>query len=235
MGPVHETRDIRAFAVETKFVIDAGLAERIRVWARPETIADPHGSGPFGDAYTTTTLYFDTDGFDVFHRRGSNGRGKYRIRRYGTSDVAFLERKLRTSTLLTKRRTMVNLEDMARAEAAPWFHDRLAARKLKPVCLVAYRRTARLFPTPYGLARLTLDHGLVAQAEHGWRLTGTPETAVLDGQVILEIKHRVAMPAFFKRLVEEFKLEPQAVSKYRTSAAKLGLDPTSTDAPCLAS
>jgi hypothetical protein len=37
----------------------------------------------------------------VFHRRGSFGRSKYRIRRYGEAQVGFLERKLKTRGLLT--------------------------------------------------------------------------------------------------------------------------------------
>ena len=76
-------------------------------WARTFLGADPHGTGPFGDEYRTSTLYFDTAEGHVFHRWGSYGRAKYRIRRYGDSNVAFLERKLRRPGMLVKRRTQV--------------------------------------------------------------------------------------------------------------------------------
>ena len=78
-----------------------------------------------------TTAY----GFDVFHRRGSFGRAKYRVRRYDESPRVFLERKLRSS-VVTKRRTLVNLEELARLRgeqldrgwAGGWFHGRMLAR-----------------------------------------------------------------------------------------------------------
>jgi hypothetical protein len=38
---------------------------------------------------------------------------------------------------------------------------------------------------------------------------------------ILEMKFAVAMPAAFKRLVEEFRLEPRTVSKYRVSLSTI--------------
>ena len=65
----------------------------LREWARAHLAPDHFGSGPHGDGYTTTSLYFETPGFDVYHRRGSYGRSKFRIRRYGEADIVFLERK----------------------------------------------------------------------------------------------------------------------------------------------
>ena len=85
-------------------------------WARTRLAPDPYAGGESGDEYLTTTLYFDTDDFKVYQRRGSYRRSKYRIRRYGSSDVAFLERKLRTSMLLSKRRTSIPLADLARID-----------------------------------------------------------------------------------------------------------------------
>ena len=41
--------------------------------------------------------------------------GQYRIRRYGDSDVAFLERKLRRQGMLVKRRTQVPLHELERS------------------------------------------------------------------------------------------------------------------------
>src|SRR5207245_1606398 len=92
-----------------------------------------------GDAYPVTSLYLDTERFDVFHRKGSFGRSKYRVRRYGQSEIAFLERKLKTRGLLTKRRSIVKpdeLEHLAsddpeRGWAGYWFHRRLLARGLE--------------------------------------------------------------------------------------------------------
>jgi hypothetical protein len=225
-----ETRETREFASEIKFLIDPDLAARIHAWARERLAPDPYASAPPGDQYHTTTMYFDTARFDVFHRRGSFGRSKYRVRRYGASDAAFLERKLRTADLVTKRRTFVPLDDLFRlaeaGDAQPWpgrwFQQRLLARRLEPTCQVTYRRTARVAMTNYGPVRLTLDHDLAAAPAAGLAFSAAAAAPVLEGQVILELKYRVAMPLIFKQLAEAFSLQPRPVSKYRTSVAALG-------------
>src|SRR5688572_14222583 len=137
-----------AGASEIKFLVDPETAERVRAWARQHLEADPHGAGPSGDIYSTTTLYLDTPDLDVFHRRGSNGRAKYRIRRYDNG-VVFFERKLRTAARLAKRRTQVTVDDVPRLATetdgwpAAWFQRRIRARRLSPTCQVRYIRMAR--------------------------------------------------------------------------------------------
>lgn len=225
-----DTRHITA-ASEIKFVVDAATADEIRTWARHHLEPDPHGGGASSDVYETTTLYFDTVSRDVFHRRGSNGRAKYRIRRYGSGDVVFLERKLRTSNSLTKRRTLVAPADLARigdvTAASPdwpgrWFERRLNVRGQGPVCQIFYRRTARGTSTETGLARLTLDESLHATEIDAVGFDPRRGTPILDGRQILEMKFRTAMPVLFKRLIEELALAPATVSKYRLGMAALG-------------
>src|SRR5262245_25997000 len=111
MGSSFDLRETRSYAREIKFLIDASLAAEIQEWMRTNLEADENGTGPFADQYSTSSLYFETPQFDVFHRRGSFGRSKYRIRRYGLADAMFLERKFRTDRLLAKRRTAVPLTD----------------------------------------------------------------------------------------------------------------------------
>src|SRR5688572_28698767 len=107
MSPSINGRENREFASEMKFLVSPALAEQIRGWARAQLSPDPYAGGEAGDSYPITSLYFDTEKFDVFHRRGSYGRSKLRVRRYGQGAVVFLERKLKTRGLLTKRRSMV--------------------------------------------------------------------------------------------------------------------------------
>jgi hypothetical protein len=223
------TRDIRTFATELKFILEPGVAARVREWARMHLDPDPHGAGPEADEYLTTSLYFDTEQFHVYQRRGSFGRSKYRIRRYGAADAAFLERKLREPTILAKRRTLVPLAGLGRLEQAcdspwsgGWFHARVNARQLRPVCQVAYRRTARVSMATGDVVRLTLDDGLVAQPASAIGFREQRGVPVLEGRQILELKYRHRPPAVFKRLVEEFALTPAPASKYRLSMAALG-------------
>ena len=112
MSPSTDLREHREFASEIKFLVTRSLAEQIRAWARARLSPDPNASGAANDAYRITSLYFDTVHFDVFHRRGSFARSKHRIRRYGASGMAFLERKLKTRGLLTKRRSPVALDEL---------------------------------------------------------------------------------------------------------------------------
>jgi hypothetical protein len=229
-----DTRDRRPYAAELKFLVPPATADAIRSWAREHLIADPHGGGLDGDQYTTTSLYSDTPGQDVYRRTGSYGRSKYRVRRYGSSDVVFLERKLRTRALLSKRRSIVVGTDLPRLNdpldnltgwPGAWFAARLAMRRLGPVCQVTYDRTARVANTPYGLARLTVDSNLAARVASQWAFEAPDYIPVLTNEAIVELKFIVAMPAVFKRVIETFGLVPATVSKYRLSAGALGMVP----------
>jgi hypothetical protein len=251
-------REVRPHACELKFVIGPDLAPKIRQWARVHLEADTHGTGPFGDEYRTTSVYFDTEDYDVFHRRGSFGRSKYRIRRYGDEDASFLERKMRQPGILAKRRTRVPLVTLERlstpacADDWPgyWFHRRVTARRLNPVCQVAYSRMARGVIRNGEMVRLTLDGdvralpapevrsafakaparprrssksvGGFASDEGVPALATVPSMPALANRLILELKYRGAPPALFRQLVEELALTPQAVSKYRLGVVALG-------------
>ncbi|MEO8070248.1 MAG: polyphosphate polymerase domain-containing protein, partial [Acidobacteriota bacterium] len=219
------TREIREAALEVKFLVPVGLAEQLIAWARHTLSPDPHGIGQWADEYQTSSLYFDTDQLDVYHRRGSFKRSKYRIRRYGTSDLVFLERKLRTDRRMIKRRTTVpddRLGPLARFEfekEAPgyWFQERLEARRLRPVCQVSYQRVARVAPGVHGPVRLTVDREIQAQPLTGLEFLPARGTRVVDTHVPVEMKFRVEMPSIFKELAEKHALAPLRVSKYRLS------------------
>lgn len=232
-------RETRPFAAEVKFVIPAGLGQQVRSWARDNLEPDPYGGGMFNDTYHTTSLYFDTTAGDVYHRRRSFGRSKYRVRRYGAADFVFLERKLRKPGVLVKRRTTVALDSISRLSrpvADPhwpgeWFHRRLLLRQIKPVCEISYTRVARFARTAEGPARLTLDDDIRVRAAQAPRFSAVDAagTIVVPGQMILELKYLYRVPAIFKRLVEEFALEPQRASKYRLGMAAIGDSPFAAD------
>jgi hypothetical protein len=238
MNQLAGSREVRECASEVKFMVDPATAGLVRERARALLHPDPHGSGPDSDEYLTSTLYFDTADFNVYHRRGSYRRAKYRIRRYGQADGVFgvfgvfLERKLRTSDLLSKRRSYVEVGDLERLLSRPqdnvwaghWFHQRVAARQLQPVCQVAYRRTARVGVTEAGPIRLTLDESLRGCMVNGPAFQDAAESAPLTERIIVEMKFRGGMPALFRRVVEEFALSPARVSKYR-----LGIEATRPD------
>ena len=225
-----DSRETRARASETKFLVEPQMAAQIRRWARANLEADPHGTGPFADEYLTSSLYFDTPTFDVLRRRGSYGRAKYRVRRYSSGGFVFLERKLRRPRLVAKRRTKVDLEELAFLEsgemppawAGHWFLRRLEARGLRATCQVSYHRMARGVIDDGGPARLTLDDSIRAHAIDGVKFGDDPGVSIAEPRLVLELKFRGYLPAVFKRLIEEFALNPSPASKYRLGMAAIG-------------
>ena len=173
----------------------------------------------------------------MFHRRGSFGRSKYRIRRYGEAQVGFLERKLKTRGLLTKRRSIVRLDELEflatdddnRVWPGHWFHRRLLARILSPACQISYQRTALVAMTSFGPIRLTMDSGLRALGITCIQFSNELGAPLLEDQIILELKFRYGLPALFKYLLEEFALTPVPFSKYRFAAAALGFVNAASD------
>jgi hypothetical protein len=227
-----DSRVTRFYASEIKFVVDPDRADRIRAWARARLGPDPHGTGAAHDEYRIKSLYFDTEQLDVYARRGSYARGKYRARRYGTDAGLFLERKLRTRSLLSKRRTRVALDALQALDANPlmdgpgrWFHKRLIVRELRPSCQIEYHRMARQSATPHGTVRLTVDEGLQARRTTQLVLSDAAGVPVAPGRLIVEIKFRIELPSLFKQLIEEFALSPQPISKYRLSMDALRARP----------
>jgi VTC domain len=222
-------------AYEIKFVVPTSVAEAALAWARTHLAPDPHADGNTGDGYRVNSLYFETPKLDVYQRNGSYAKCKYRIRRYGDESCLFLERKLKSHGLVSKRRTRVADEELPRlAGTLPdpdwigyWFGRRLLARQLLPMCQIRYERTARVGMTPDGPIRLTVDRDVrtFRTGEYGVVETGA-WVPLLPDHCILELKFRLEMPNLFKSLLEELSLTPQPVSKYRLSIQAFGLDPT---------
>jgi hypothetical protein len=233
MSPSTDVRERREFASEIKFVVPSSLAEQLSDWARARLMPDPNAGGASGDTYRITSLYFDTEAFDVFHRRDSYGRSKLRVRRYGQTELLFLERKLRTRGLLAKRRSIVSHGEIDRlTEEEPdhswpgyWFHRRLLARGLKPVCQITYQRLARVAMTPYGPIRLTIDCDLHGTPVDELKFTEEKGSLLIDGFSVLELKFRRELPVLFKNLLQEFALNPEPFSKYRQAVKILQLAP----------
>ncbi|HEX4052551.1 MAG TPA: polyphosphate polymerase domain-containing protein [Steroidobacteraceae bacterium] len=229
-------RETREFVYELKFYVAAEGAAPLLHWVRSHLAPDPHGHGPYADTYRVSSIYFDTASHDVLARRGSFGRSKYRVRRYGESggesEQVFLERKTRGAYRVFKRRSPIPAAALPALLAAQptrgwngyWFHRRLLARGLAAVCRVDYQRIARIGQSSYGPLRLTLDQDLSAWPvrELAFR-TANGGVDLLPAQLILELKFGHAMPAVFKGLIREFAPRLAGISKYRLASQALGL------------
>ncbi len=216
---------------EIKFLLPRPLATRVRIWAREFMQADAHAVAALDHAYQVQSLYLDTVDFDVFHRRGSYGRGKYRIRQYLPAGIVFLERKLKTRGTVRKRRTPTEILELQQLMGVTppnwpgyWYHRRLLLRRLKPVCQISYVRHAFTTFSDGSAIRLTLDEHIQASLASQFHFQNTSEIIkLLDDKTILELKYAGDAPSLFKRLIDEFGITAEAVSKYRLALPALGV------------
>lgn len=220
-------------AYELKFLLNEATARQVEAWLAPQLALDPHADPALGNAYQIESLYLDTAGRDVLHRRSPHRRRKFRLRRYGASPGVFLERKARWGDRVAKRRGWVPAEEIDRlrqpsadpAWIGHWFHRRLLAYELQPVCQVSCERVAFMGSVEGQPVRATLDrkaHSLLA-ADWG---QGEPRGGVpfLVELVILELKFRSSLPGLFRRLMQELMLNPGPVSKYRLAMQAWGCE-----------
>ena len=107
--------------------------------------------------------------------------------------------------------------------AGHWFHRRLMARSLRPVCQISYRPdgAGRAAPGWAGAA----DARCRPAGDADRRRRGSsadPGDEVLEGRLVLELKYHARVPALFRRLIEDFALAPETASKYRLGMAPAG-------------
>lgn len=223
--------ETEAPAFEVKFLLTETEAREVERRLRPRLVPDPHADPALGGGYRVTSVYFDTPAFDVYRRTKGFRRRKFRVRRYGAAPTAFLEQKSKKAQRVRKRRTAVPVVELPRLAGevpadwpAAWFVKKLAARGLRPVCRVSYERVALIGTSPDGPIRLTLD-----RAARGGPAAGPGPDPVADGpqllngEVIAELKFLGAMPGPFKAVVEDLRLTPRSVSKYRRCVEAVGL------------
>lgn len=228
----HGSAGLMPRAYELKFLLGKDEAEPVIAWAGRRLSLDPHGDASLDGAYRSTTIYLDTPGFDVYRRQNAFRRSKYRVRRYGGAPWVFLERKLKSGDRVKKRRSSVGIDDVSLMPQAltlsdwpgRWFHDRVHALRLRPVCRLSYLRTAFIGACPEGPMRLTLDRAIHGVAAHDWRTDAADGGLHLfAGKVLLELKFMHALPLPFKQLVQSCRLTPTAVSKYRACCDAWGM------------
>jgi len=185
-------------AYELKFALTSELQPVIWDWAKSYLAADAHADTE--GRYQVTTLYYDTPTASMFHRAPGYRTTKYRVRRYGSEDLAYFERKRKRGSRVRKMRD-------AGIEPPAWFESERCARSLEPALWVTYQRYA--FVGDGGM-RLTMDSDLRA-----WPIDDQPRSFESGGPFVLELKFHDALPATFRNLVRDLRLMPTTRSKYR--------------------
>jgi hypothetical protein len=186
-------RYINRFTSETKLLVDARLGDDVRAWARDRLGPDPHGKGPFRDQYGVTSLYLDTEARDVYHRRQSYGRSKFRIRQLQAADVTFLG-ELHASSSHQRRGSLRHRGRLAL--------DPIPTRRLLVLssgdpagCSGRHSVYGANGETPEGPVGWHSIRPMVAGSGH---VTLTPHLPLVNGMMILDSNTRAYFRAFFR-------------------------------------
>jgi len=177
-------------------------------------------------------VYCDNSNLDVYHKSPGYRRSKYRLRRYGSADLIFLERKKKRGGVVRKRRVAVPATDLTLLGGegdlpewvGQWFLQRVRFRDLRPACRLGYHRTAFMGVVAEGEpVRLTLDRDVQGEPAKGWEVAplqgGRP---LLPGEAVLELKFHSSLPRLFRDLLALLPA-PGGVSKYRRCVEVWGL------------
>jgi hypothetical protein len=156
------------------------------------------------------TLYFDTQGFDLYnkHHSGKLNRYKIRHRTYVESNLGFLEVKFKNNkgrTLKTRIKE-VEVPDLNTGKAFTFLEKMLpfSPLDLLPKIWINYSRITLVNKT--SAERLTLDLFLEFENEGRKKL--------LDYLVIAEVKQDSKLPSPFVNLMRQKHIRQGSISKY---------------------
>ena len=155
-----DSRETRDWAREAKFLIDASIRPQMVEWSRANLEADGHGAGVYADEYTTASLYFETNKFDVYPRQRV-----LRPQQVPSPALRTVEHHLpRTKVPNGAPARETSNHGPGRGPRAPgrtdpdptwpgyWFHRGILLRRLQPLIQMSYDRvaaSARRPPGPY--------------------------------------------------------------------------------------
>lgn len=167
-------------------------------------VVTPVGAAPF-----YSSLYFDTDGLQLYrdHHNGRRRRHKVRYRHYSSTDAAFFELKRRTGPRRTSKTRIpvpaipMELGHEERALASDLGID---VSGIEPTLQVVYKRVTLVGTDE----RVTIDFGLTCQARNMNRVN-------FGDAVILEIKNGgTAGNSPIVQALREVGVRRGSVSKY---------------------
>lgn len=236
---LHSSPQENGPAFEMKFLLTEEQAQRVADDFRYILAPDPHGrNGADEGQYWVTTVYCDTPEFDMYHRQKGYAGQKFRLRRYGTENTVYLERKDKRGAKVKKRRTNAGMSELDRLSHPQtdliwdgcWFVRQISDRRLSPVLTVMYQRQAFVGDCSEGPMRLTFDRCIRGLPTRNWQIEPfSGGQGILKDRVICEFKFRGSMPTPFKAVIESQQLSSASVSKYRLCLAATGLMPNESN------
>lgn len=212
---------------ELKFLVTEKEAELIRYRLSPLMHPDTHQNG---NSYMVRSLYFDDlqDSCRKENEDGIGNRQKYRIRIYnGDDSLIKLEQKIKC-----RERTHKEVRFLSRADCMDYMtgnihalpenyakHENLLYAKIKikrmrPVCIVEYERTA--WVEPRGNVRITFDRNIGGSSRvEGFLDKQIYLNPLLPAEVcIMEIKYDTLFPQYLYEALNIGILQRSSFSKY---------------------
>ena len=182
------------------------------------------------EGYQITSVYFD-DYWDSCLQEAIDGvkeRCKYRIRIYDDKfDVIKLEVKYKRESRIYKRSQRISrgeMETFLRGECVEREREKddcislmnlaIKSKKLEPVVIVEYDRTAFVYET--GNVRITLDSNLRYSTNIDDFISGKKESyrVVPEQNRVIEVKYDEILPGVIARIIENGNMIQTSFSKY---------------------
>lgn len=224
--------------IEYKYFIphskSSQLLNDLNQFCRP----DRHGKGGSG-GYKVASIYLDQFNMRGYHQKieGQNLRTKVRLRFYPSDKTrnSYLEFKQKIFDRIDKQKTFAGDYSVFFNTAVPKEEDNdlilnMEALKrytgLKPVVRVDYMRNA-LFSKTDSTVRVTLDTNVVCARFKGDH--SQPHIKVFPaGLDVLEIKSPGHMPYYLSRVIDKYRLQRSAISKYASAIQSISTNSSFT-------
>lgn len=222
--------------IEYKYLVPFEKLEDLRNKIFPYLNYDPHTASQPNKEYTVRSIYFDTPSLKSYYEKivGLKIRNKFRIRGYNSVDensYTFLEIKRKDAEYVSKDRALLQYKkvndflsssDLAESDfqngqyrSAKNFLYHFNSYGLKPVVLVVYEREAFTCALGSNL-RVTFDKNLRSSLAHSTDMLFSEEKwkRSLVNYFVLEIKYYKVLPYWVPQVINKYKLQREAVSKY---------------------
>ena len=217
--------------VEKKYILTEKQYVFLKEYIKNRMIEDEYGKS------TICNVYFDTNQYDLIRHSITKPifKDKIRVRSYNTprlEDDVYLEIKRKYDGVVSKRRIKIKLRDLYKylndkeieidnpqvEKELNYYFDYY---KLKPTMYLSYYRRA-YYEKDNKDFRLTFDSNIIAR-EYDLNLEkgNYGENIFEEDKYIMEVKTLGAMPIWFVKALNEFKISPCGFSKYGEAYTQL--------------
>jgi len=230
---------------EFKYPIQSRLLPSIELDLLKAGFKKDEANNSYDGFYYVSSIYFDTPMLKDYHEKAAGllDRKKVRIRSYSKrplgqepdSDKIWLEIKEKHDMMISKKRILVSSQELNQILHSPHSAYRTIGARLssqerpffskfiflitsesrKPYILIQYKRRAFQYLSGEDRVRITLDYDI--RAEKRKLFSSEPSTDVSKGSAIVELKFGKKLPAPVKFLLEKYRLQRDAYSKYTNS------------------